>query len=114
MGQFRRERVQERVREILNTILRVVVRDPRLDGCYVTNAVVSADLRLAKVYWRSEAEAEEVVAEALSRSKGFLRSALAKDLGIKYSPDLAFYHDGSLERGAAVTRILHDLDQEEE
>lgn len=114
MGQFRRERVQERVREILNTILRFSVRDPRLDGCYVTTAVVSADLRLAKVYWRSETEAEEVVAQALQRSKGFLRSTLAKDLGIKYSPDLAFFHDGSLERGQAVARLLHELDQEEE
>ena len=74
MNPYRRQRVQERIREILNLDLRMKTRDPALAGVYVTDVEVTADLRLAKVYWRSESPVgQKIVNAGLNRSRGFLR-----------------------------------------
>jgi ribosome-binding factor A len=113
MNPYRRQRVQERIREILNVELRLRARDPKLAGVYVTEVEVTADLKLAKVYWRSESLlGQKVVNSGLSRSRGFLRARVAQELDTKFSPDLVFYRDESLERGDKIDDVLQRLEQE--
>ena len=47
--------------------------------------------------------------EALNRSKGFIRSLLAKRLTIRKVPELIFVNDTSLEYGNKIEKIIDDL-----
>ena len=47
--------------------------------------------------------------EALERSKGFIRSLLAKRLTIRKVPELHFVHDTSLEYGNKIEKIIDDI-----
>ena len=47
--------------------------------------------------------------QALERSKGFIRSLLAKRLTIRKVPELHFVNDTSLQYGNKIEKIIDDL-----
>ena len=47
----------------------------------------------------------------LEKSKGFLRTELAKRMHMRKVPDLIFLHDDSLENGNKIEKILQDIRQ---
>ncbi len=123
MSQYRQEKVQERIQEILNTVLRFDTKDPCLEGVYVLEVKVTADLRIARIYWRSEgtmvgddgrAPSEDQVPEieinkALARAGGFLRRQVAEKLKIRFAPELQFFRDRTLERGERIIDIIREV-----
>lgn len=127
MSQYRQEKVQERIQEILNTVLRFETKDPCLEGVYVLEVKVTADLRIARIYWRAEGAAlngdgpggdpeedqapaaEEEVNKALIRAGGYLRRQVAEKLQIRFAPELQFYRDVTLERGERIINIIREV-----
>jgi ribosome-binding factor A len=111
MGQtHRRERVQSEMATILNTVFRFETKDPRLQSVYVMEVRVSSDLRVARVYWRTEdGTPDEDVLAALERGKGFLRKQVAEKLNIRFAPELAFFRDSTLERGERVLGLIREV-----
>ena len=66
---------------------------------------------LATVYYTvlgNEGEIESTK-EDLEKSKGYLRSSLAKKLDLRKTPDLRFKYDESLAYGNRITQILDNL-----
>ena len=51
--------------------------------------------------------------EALERSKGFIRSLLAKRLTIRKCPELHFVLDNSLEYGNKIESIIEELNDQQ-
>lgn len=102
----RPKRVAEAIRNELSILLLQRVRDPRLGEVTITRVEVTPDLKLAKVYFDVPAgkQAGEA-AKGLKRAKGFFRSHLAKQMNMRYTPDLVFYHDRHFEE----TERLEDL-----
>ena len=49
--------------------------------------------------------------KALERSKGYIRSELAKRMSMRKVPELHFLIDDSLERGNKIERILYEINQ---
>lgn len=49
--------------------------------------------------------------KALERSKGYLRSELAKRMTIRKVPELIFKLDDSLERGNKIERIISEINK---
>ena len=79
----------------------------------ITSVMVSPDLRNAKVYWvvsllgeadRSERIAE--VQEAFESAAGFFRKLCSKQLGIRFTPELRFYYDDTLDTVEHVERLM--------
>jgi ribosome-binding factor A len=112
---FRRERVADRIRdELMNMLIRGVLRDPRLRDVCVTRVEVSADLRNAYIFVRTTAD--EVAAEtrtgvvrALQSAGGFVRRELAPRLGLRYQPVLKFAWDDALEETRRVDALLQEI-----
>ncbi|MCL7487279.1 MAG: 30S ribosome-binding factor RbfA [Desulfobulbaceae bacterium] len=102
----RPKRVAEAIKNELSIQLLQRVRDPRLREVTITRVEVTPDLKLAKVYFDVPAgkQAGEA-AKGLKRAKGFFRSHLAKQMNMRYTPDLVFYHDRHFEE----TERLEDL-----
>lgn len=49
--------------------------------------------------------------KALNRSKGFIRSALAKRLTMRKVPELHFLIDDALERGNKIEKIISKINE---
>jgi len=107
----RSSRLEEQVQRILSDVLRGETRDPRLHNVIVTDARVTRDLSVAKVYYAlldKDVTPEEVDA-AFAKAGGFLRTRLAKELSVRRVPELRFEYDDSGIRGDAMERLIDEV-----
>lgn len=106
----RATRVADQIRMEVADILMRKVRDPRLQDVTITDASVTNDLRLARIYYTTliNGHSDRELADGLAKAHGFIRSELGQRLGIRYTPELIFHRDVSGPRG---DRILELLDQ---
>lgn len=112
----RPERVADLVREILAKLIREQVRDPRVGFVTVTGVKVSPDLKHARVYVSKLGDADERAAavEALNHAAPFLRRNLGGLARLKYTPQLVFEEDTSIERGFRIESLIRDIRQGQE
>ncbi len=115
MAKFRRNRINDAVKEELAQIIRDT-KDPRIADAFVsiTGAEVSGDLKFAKIFFSVMAGDKNEVLKGLKSASGFFRSELAKRLNLRQTPQLTFEYDGSAEYGASISRILNTLDIQDE
>ena len=106
----RAQRVADQIQRELGDLLVNEVKDPRVGRVTVTKVEVSADLSHATVHFTHLAgkeHAAEAVA-ALSRTAGFLRSALSHRLDLYSVPQLHFAYDDSIESGMRLSQLIDD------
>ncbi len=98
----------ERVRELVASVVRTQIKDPRLGMITITDARITADLREATVFYTvlGDAAAQAGTAAALESAKGLLRSTVGKALGLRHSPSLAFVHDDVQEHVKEIDELL--------
>lgn len=109
--------------QLRQEIARLVSRDfadPRLEGLVVSNAWISSDLQLAKVFFRiaTTAEGRELDArradaeKALERASGRLRKAVTTRLGLRVAPELRFVYDEGQDARDRIERLLDEVKRE--
>ena len=91
------------------------IKDPRVQNVTVTSVDVTDDLRRARVYFSTIDPASVArAADGLASAKGFIRSHLAKELGMRYVPDLEFRHDETAARQEELERLLREVKNDDE
>jgi ribosome-binding factor A len=108
----KQERMADRIREILSTLLLLEVTDPALQGVTVTEVTLDPELEYASVYVNAlgdESRQAEVMA-GLKRASGFLRREVGKRIRIRRTPVLNFHWDITLSRAEEIERALDQLD----
>ena len=112
MAKYRQGRINDAVAEELAVALRDV-RDPRIVSSMVsiTRADVTRDLKIAKVYFSSLGDPAEAK-KALTGAAGLFRCRLAQALNLRITPELVFIPDNSIEHGARISELLHQIDAE--
>ena len=106
------QRINEDIQRVLSVHLRNI-KDPRVkQGMISVTAVhTTSDLRHAKVYLSVfNLDSEKEFMKGLKSASGFLRHELGQSLNLRYTPELQFELDKSIEHGAKITTILNDLD----
>jgi len=98
----------ERVRELVASVVRTQIKDPRLGMITITDARITGDLRDATVYYTvlGDAAAQTGTAAALESAKGLLRSTVGKALGLRHSPTLTFVHDDVQDQAKHIDELL--------
>lgn len=98
----------ERVRELVASVVRTQIKDPRLGMITITDARITADLRDATVYYTvlGDAAAESATAAALESAKGMVRSTVGKALGLRHSPTLTFVLDNVQDQVKHIDDLL--------
>jgi ribosome-binding factor A len=98
----------ERVRELVASVVRTQIKDPRLGMITITDARITADLREATVFYTvlGDTAAEVGTAAALESAKGLLRSTVGKALGLRHSPTLAFVLDNVQDQAKHMEELL--------
>lgn len=108
---LKKDKMNGIVQRELSQILQTEVRDADIGFCTITGIDITNDLSIAKVYvtFLGKGFSNAKGMEALERSKGFIRSLLAKRLTIRKAPELQFVLDTSLEYGNKIETILKDI-----
>lgn len=108
-------RTTEDIKRELTAILREL-KDPRVSGLIsIVRVEVTNDLSYCTVYI-SAMEGMERAKEALKGLKsasGFIRHELGKRLSLRKIPELVFRATDSIEYGAHISKLIHDLNSEE-
>ncbi len=99
---------------LLAEISEVVVRDlkdPRLGFVTFTRVALSDDLRHAKVFASILGSASEKARtlQGLASATGYIRRHLGRRLRLRYTPELTFLLDESMEHGAKIAQLLRQL-----
>ncbi len=115
MATNRINRINEDIQRELASLLRTV-KDPRVQGLIsITRVDTTTDLRYCRVYVSAldQSDIKEVV-KGLKSAAGYLRRELGHALTLRYTPELQFLADDSIERGVRmVTMIDHILEEDE-
>ncbi|MFY1690804.1 30S ribosome-binding factor RbfA [Plantactinospora sp. WMMB782] len=98
----------ERVRELVASVVRTQIKDPRLGMITITDARITPDLRDATVFYTvlGDASDQASTAAALESAKGLLRSTVGKALGLRHSPSLTFVLDDVQDQVKQIDELL--------
>ncbi len=107
------QRINDDIQRALASLLRQV-KDPRVhqgDLLSVVRCDTTGDLRTCKVYLSVLGEIDEKeFKRGLKSCSGWLRHELGGALSLRYTPELVFVLDHSIERGAHISQLLEKLD----
>jgi ribosome-binding factor A len=112
MGARRLQRVNQLIRDEISDLLRRDVKDPRLECMIsVTEVVTSPDLRHARVFVSIMGTEEEIGAaeQGLAAATGFIRRGLGERLSLRYTPEIYFVRDQSIERGSRLLQLIKEV-----
>lgn len=110
MAKHRDNRIGEELRKEISDIILHEIKDPDIGFVSIVLVDVSRDLRVAKVYYSVMGSDEEITKtqQAMARVTGFIRHELAARLSLRYTPELVFIYDNSIEHGIKIAKILED------
>ena len=112
MANNRIARTNDDIQRVLSELLRNV-KDPRVQQgmISVTRVETTGDLRYAKV-WLSVygMQSEKEFRRGLKSASSWLRRELASSMSLRYTPELVFELDHSIEYGAHISQLINDLD----
>jgi ribosome-binding factor A len=106
----RMRRVNESIRQVLSEAL-PDLKDPRIGFVTVTGVDTTPDLRHAVVYVSvlGGEKKRDATLRGLTAAHGVLQAAVATELKLKWTPQLAFEYDPSVERGVRMTKLIDEL-----
>ena len=105
-------RISEEIRKILSDIIQNNIKDPRVPILTtVTKVDVTRDLRYAKAYISVYGEKEDKIKciEGLKSAAGYIRREVGSRIKVRYTPEILFEIDESLEHGLHINKILSDI-----
>ena len=103
-------RINEEIQRELADQLRHL-KDPRVSSGMVsiTRVDTTGDLRYARVYVSAlDKSREKEILKGLKSASGFLRRELGRALQLRYTPELQFIADDSIQYGAHILQVLRD------
>jgi ribosome-binding factor A len=105
----RTERIAEELKKEISNIIRNTIKDPRLPGFVSVTAVrVTKDLRYAKAYisvYGKDKEKQDAI-QALNHAAGFVRREIGNRIKLRYTPELTFHLDNSIEHGIHISNLI--------
>ena len=104
----RSDRVSGQIQKVLSEILLKKVKDPRLENASITDVKMSRDLRIARIYFVAPGNKKsmEESLEGFKSALGYVKRTLARQLGLRYMPDLKFFYDESFDYGSQIDKVL--------
>lgn len=104
---------QQLIREI-SMIIQRELADPRLMFVTIIKADVSKDLRHAKIYYSvlgGQVKAD-IAQKSLDGARGIIRKYVGEQMKIRFTPELVFVYDDTLEFTARIDETLKEINDE--
>ena len=107
------QRINDDIRRALADLLRQV-KEPRVqqgDLVSIVRTDTTGDLRYCKVYLSVLGQVDEKeFKKGLRSCSGWLRRELGSALSLRYTPELQFELDHSIQQGAHINDLIRELD----
>lgn len=117
MSSTRNARIAEEIRKEISDIISNKLKDPRVSGMIsITKTSLTKDMRYAKVYISvlGNDEDKNQVLAGLRNASGFIRKEIGQRIKIRYTPEIIFEIDNSIEYGMRISNILKEISKKEE
>ena len=107
----RMERVNEELKKEISLIIDKDLKNPNITGIIsVTKVKTSPDLKHAKVFISIlGSKSKKNTLEGLKNGVGFIRCEIAKRINLRYTPEIVFEIDDSMEYGDKIEKILKEI-----
>lgn len=110
MSSNRIGRINEEIQRELSSLMRTL-KDPRLQSglLTITHVDTTTDLRYARIFVSAlDKSKEKEMLKGLKSASGYPRRVLGAALQLRYTPELQFVADDSIEQGAHILEMLRD------
>lgn len=109
-------KVSEQIRRELVNILPEAIYHDKINFVSVTGMQLSRDFKFATVYVTiiGDDKLRTELVDLLNENNGEIRHSLSKRLSTRTVPEMTFKYDESVEYGARMEKLLHDIVEEDE
>ena len=107
-NKLRIEKLQELIKQETGKMLLNDIKDPRIGFVTVTDVEMTGDLREAKIFVSVMGDAQQVKnsLEGLNSALGFVRREIGKRIRLRFTPEISFALDTSLDYGDHIQKLL--------
>ncbi len=107
----RPEQVADQIRMLVGEMLLRQLHDPRIGFTTVTAVKMSRDLRHARIYISvyGDSASRERTMDGLEAARGFIRREIGHQLNLRFTPEIVFEYDESVQYGAHIEEVLQHL-----
>ena len=117
MASNRIGRINEEIQRELSALIRTL-KDPRVSATgmvSITRVDTTGDLRYSRIYVSAlDKSQEKDILKGLKSASGYLRRELGAALRLRYTPELQFIADDSIQYGAHILGLIHEVARKDE
>ena len=109
---IKNNRLNGEVQKVLAEIIRKESKDPRIHPMTtVMETIMSPDLKSCKAYISVLGNEEDIqnTMKGLQSAEGYIRSLLAKQMNLRYTPVITFISDQSVEYGINMMKLIDEV-----
>ncbi len=112
----RSEKVADLIRKEVSEMLLRTIKDPRIGLVTITKVKVSEDYRFARIQFSvpGSIEERERSLKGLDSARGYIRRELARRMNLRYTPELFFEFDPSIEYAIHIEEVFQSLKKKTE
>ena len=108
------DRIESNMVKEISYILANEVKDKDIKFVTVTACHVTSDLSYAKVYYTVlDLNKKEETKKALKNASGFIRKELMDRIDIRYTPELEFIYDESIDYGKKIEEKIKEIHEKD-
>lgn len=110
----RMDKINQRMKREIGEIILKELTDPRLEFVTITKVDVTRDLHLARVHFSvlGDSLKAQKAQEGLDSARGYIRKLIGSRVRLRYTPEIQFFHDQSLEFSARIETALQEIHDE--
>ena len=110
----RTSRINETMKREIGNIVLMEIKDPRVKLVTITAVNVSKDLQHARVYFSVLGNSQQTseAQAGLDSARGYIRKLIGARVRMRYTPEIEFIYDETIEYSDRIERTLEDLKNE--
>lgn len=117
MAYDRTRRISEEIKKVVSSmLLEGEIKDTKIRQSKglisVTNVDVVRDLKYAYVYVSVLGDDPSEIIEGLKRASGYVRNRVGRVMDLRYTPEIIFRPDNSIQKGVEMSKLINELDIE--
>jgi len=107
-------KVNQQLKREISEIIQRELGDPRVEFVMITHVDTSRDLRLAKVSFSvlGNPKQAEAAGQGLDKARRLIRKLVGQRMTMRYTPELKFYYDQSIEINARLEEKFEEINNE--
>ena len=116
MRSVRQSRIADQIRAEISHLLLREIKDPRIGIVTITRVNITADLKIARVYFCNMGNMvtdKNAALAGLKSATGFIKRMLGKNLNLRYIPNIEFFYDDSFEYQDRIERLITKTKKED-